>query len=96
MEGKFQNGRLRWCVGRGDRGREFAMRKMRGFGSGRRRTVEGTLEGKLEDGRKWGDGGEGGDGRDGGAAVRRRRQRRRLEDDGVAMTVEKNSGRGKE
>ena len=30
------------------------MRKMRGFGSGRRRTVEG----KLEDGRKWGDGGD--------------------------------------
>ena len=38
--------------------------------------------------------GEGGGGGDGGAAVRRRR--RRLEDGDIAMTVEKNRGRGKE
>ena len=38
--------------------------------------------------------GEGGGGGDGGAAIRRRR--RRLEDGGVAMTAEKNHGRGKE
>ena len=42
---------------------------------------------------KCGDAGGGGDGGDGGAAVRRRQW---LEDGGVAMTAEKNRGRGKE
>ena len=49
--------------------------------------------GKWEDGRRLsgdGDGGGVGDGDDGGAAVRRRWRRRRLEDGGIAMTVAKN------
>ena len=46
--------------------------------------------GEREDGQRWGAERGGEDGDDGGAVVRRRRWRRRLEDGGVTMTVEKN------
>ena len=78
-------------AGRGNPGGEFGgERKVEGFGSGRRRTVEGMRETSPEMGwwRNPGEEGCGEGGGDGGAAVRRRR-RRRLEDCGVAKRTVK-------
>ena len=78
-------------VGRQGEGKSWMQRRMgeRGNGNRRRGTAEGeNLEvrgGAVRQGRKMTSGDNG------GAAVRRR-----LEDGGVAMTVEKNHGRGKE